>query len=221
MSYQHSQKQNPKPQIIGRINLKYSPNSQIKYISQSKKRGISANAKLKNQNKSKSKDSNSIINNIITQVKKDQKLILKKPLKNKNKNNNEIIINKSHSHSPNRLINSQIKLNNGILPPKISDKKTLVLDLDESVNKENKIDDNSIEDESSIKDEESNEINDITSNKDISKYDRILLFPKYRLDMNQTPSIIYDKGNYIALGGFWNGQIIINKLDENEKNRTK
>ena len=90
---------------------------------------------------------------------------------------------------------------------------------DESVNKENKIDDNSIEDESSIKDEESNEINDITSNKDISKYDRILLFPKYRLDMNQTPSIIYDKGNYIALGGFWNGQIIINKLDENEKNR--
>ena len=37
--------------------------------------------------------------------------------------------------------------------------------------------------------------------------------------MNQTPSIIYDKGNYIALGGFWNGQIIINKLDENEKNR--
>ena len=78
MSYQHSQKQNPKPQIIGWINLKYSPNSQIKYISQSKKRGISANAKLKNQNISKSKDPNSIINNIITQVKKDQKFILKK-----------------------------------------------------------------------------------------------------------------------------------------------
>ena len=133
MSYQHSQKQNPKPQIIGRINLKYSPNSQIKYISQSKKRGISANAKLKNQNISKSKDPNSIINNIITQVKKDQKFILKKPLKNQNKNNNEIIINKSHSHSPNRLINSQIKLNNGLLPPKISDKKTLVLDLDETL----------------------------------------------------------------------------------------
>ena len=72
----------------------------------------------------------------------------------------------------------------------------------------------SIEDESEIKEEE---INEITSNRGISKYDRILMCPKYRMDINQSPAIIYDKGNYIALGGFWNGQIIINKLEEQEK----
>ena len=40
---------------------------------------------------------------------------------------------KSHSYSPNRLINSGMKINNGLLPPRISNKKTLVLDLDETL----------------------------------------------------------------------------------------
>ena len=74
----------------------------------------------------------------------------------------------------------------------------------------------SIEEDSEIKDEE---INDIASNKGVSKYDRILICPKYRMDINQSPTIIYDKGNYIALGGFWNGQIIINRLEEIEKSK--
>ncbi len=74
----------------------------------------------------------------------------------------------------------------------------------------------SIEEETEIKDEE---INDIASNKGVSKYDRILISPKYRMDISQSPAIIYDKGNYIALGGFWNGQIIINKLEEQEKSK--
>ena len=59
----------------------------------------------------------------------------------------------------------------------------------------------------------SGEINEINSNKDVLK----LIYPKYRMDINNTPSVIYDKGNYIALGGFWNGQIFISKLDENIK----
>ena len=79
-----------------------------------------------------------------------------------------------------------------------------------------KINDMSIEEDLDAKDEE---INEITSSKDISKYDRILFCPKYRMDIDKTPSVIYDKGNYIALGGFWNGQIFINKLDENKKGK--
>lgn len=79
-----------------------------------------------------------------------------------------------------------------------------------------KINDMSIEEDLDAKDEE---INEITSSKDISKFDRILICPKYRMDIDKTPSVIYDKGNYIALGGFWNGQIFINKLDENKKEK--
>ena len=82
---------------------------------------------------------------------------------------------------------------------------------------EQKIENVSIaEEENEIKDEE---ISEITSNKDVSKYDRVLIYPKYHIDMNQSPSIIYDRGSYIALGGFWNGEIIINKLDDNEKGK--
>ena len=74
---------------------------------------------------------------------------------------------------------------------------------------------NSIEEDySEINNEEINEMN---LNKDVSKYDRILISPKYRMDIHQSPAVIYDKGNYIALGGYWNGKIIINKLEDNEK----
>ena len=57
----------------------------------------------------------------------------------------------------------------------------------------------------------------------ISKYDIKLTTPKYRLNINESPSIIYDKGNYIALGGFLNGNIIIIKLEEigNKKDKSQ
>ena len=80
----------------------------------------------------------------------------------------------------------------------------------------NNTNDISMEEEYNVKEEE---IGDIALNKDISKYDRILICPKYRMDINQSPAIIYDKGNYIALGGFWNGQIVVNKLEESDKNK--
>ena len=41
------------------------------------------------------------------------------------------------------------------------------------------------------------------------------------MDNKQSPSLIYDKGNYIILGGFWNGDIIINKLEDNRKNKNQ
>ena len=85
--------------------------------------------------------------------------------------------------------------------------------------KEPKTEDNSIIEESEIKDVE--EISEITSSKDISKYDRILFCPKFRMEPSTAPTVIYDRGNYIALGGFYNGQIIINKLEENEKTNKK
>ena len=61
------------------------------------------------------------------------------------------------------------------------------------------------------------EINEIEMNKNISKFDKKIINPKYRIDMEHTPSIIYDKGNYLMLGGYWNGQIIINYLEDYEK----
>ena len=64
--------------------------------------------------------------------------------------------------------------------------------------------------------EENNEIN---LSKDISKYDKKIFCPKYRMDIDQSPSLIYDKGNYLMLGGFWNGEIFVNKIEDNEKNK--
>ena len=61
------------------------------------------------------------------------------------------------------------------------------------------------------------EINEIEMNKNISKFDKKLINPKNRIDMEHTPSIVYDKGNYLMMGGYWNGQIIINYLEDDEK----
>ena len=51
-----------------------------------------------------------------------------------------------------------------------------------------------------------------------------LFLPRYRIDNKKSPSLFFDKGNCIALGGFWNGNILIEKLstqvlkDKAEKN---
>ena len=44
-----------------------------------------------------------------------------------------------------------------------------------------------------------------------------MICPKYRMDLEHSPSIVYDKGNYLMMGGYWNGQIIINYLEDDEK----
>ena len=141
--------QNAKPIIIGQIKINTFQKYQNQIIPQSKKRGISASQIKLKPNPKNQNEKNSLITNIITQVEKEQNsnqknqiLNIKNPKfpKNQNlkfqktqKNQNEKIQKKSHSHSPNRLLNSSMKLNNGLLPPKISNKKTLVLDLDETL----------------------------------------------------------------------------------------
>ena len=86
----------------------------------------------------------------------------------------------------------------------------------EDNNSENKEEINKEEEESEINEEETNEIN---LEKDMVKNDKELFCPKYRADISQSPTIIYDKGNYIILGGFWNGDIIINHFEDNDKNK--
>ena len=142
--------QNSKPIIIGQININTSQKYQNQIISQSKKRGISASQIKLKPNPKNQNEKNLLITNLITQVEKDQNLQnqkiqnfnIKNPKFQKNqniknqktqKNKAEKNQKKSHSHSPNRLLNSSMKLNNGLLPPKISNKKTLVLDLDETL----------------------------------------------------------------------------------------
>ena len=43
------------------------------------------------------------------------------------------------------------------------------------------------------------------------------------MNISHAPTLIYDKGNYIALGGLWNGNILINKLEEvgNKKDKSQ
>jgi len=118
------------PEVIGRIHVNQSNNFNGIQVN-TKKRGISVtNQKNSNSNqkkitlKSQTTNNNKLISNVITQVQ--PKTIVSKQITDpKNQT-------KSHSYSPNRLLNSQMKIN-GLLPPKISDKKTLVLDLDETL----------------------------------------------------------------------------------------
>ena len=63
-------------------------------------------------------------------------------------------------------------------------------------NDENKENKNEIKDEENVVEDEKEikegEINEITSlNKDVSKYDRILMNPKYRMEPSHSPSVIY------------------------------
>ena len=134
MSNQNTNNQKSKNQeIIGRIHVNQSSNFSGRNNQENiKKRGASSNpSKIKTKNKeNEKKNSSNLVSNIITQVEKDKKLdnelIENEKINNKNKQ-------KSHSYSPNRLINSGMKINNGLLPPKILEKKTLVLDLDETL----------------------------------------------------------------------------------------
>ena len=134
---------NKKQEIIGRIHVNQSSNFPGRSIQVNvKKRGAStnpSNIKIKNkninnQNNQKEKKNNEKIpSNIITQVQKEK---IELPLSQSQRIDNKQLIKKnqkSRSHSPNRLINSGMKINNGLLPPKITDKKTLVLDLDETL----------------------------------------------------------------------------------------
>ena len=144
---------------------------------------------------------------------KENKEIIKQEEKEKtekenSENNNDIKDEKEKEKEKEEK--NEIKENSSNSNSNINEENTV----EEKDNKNSN--DVSIEEETEIKDEE---INDIASNKGVSKYDRILISPKYRMDISQSPAIIYDKGNYIALGGFWSGQIIINKLEEQEKSK--
>ena len=45
-----------------------------------------------------------------------------------------------------------------------------------------------------------------------------LFLPRYRANYIKIPSVFFDKGHCIALGGYWNGHILIENLYKNEKN---
>ena len=130
MSFKITNFANSKQEVIGRIKINQNQNYQSSKVPITKKRGISANPlKLKPEKKIEKKNNpNSLLQNLITQVQKkpESKIIINSTTQNSNNI-------KSHSYSPNRLLNSQMKINNGLLPPKLSNKKTLVLDLDETL----------------------------------------------------------------------------------------
>ena len=94
--------------------------------------------------------------------------------------------------------------------------------------------DNDIKD-NEIHNELSNSINNIEKQKEnekitgkeqskinvYSKYERKYVLPKYRMNFNDSPTILYEEGFYIAFGGFWNGDIIIKHLIESDAKKNK
>ena len=86
------------------------------------------------------------------------------------------------------------------------------------INNESDNEENNSDEENEIKDEEDK---NSTNKETISKYDKIIISPKYRMNLKQAPTLIYNKGNYLAMGGFWNGHILINKLDDGNNKKDK
>jgi RNA polymerase II subunit A small phosphatase-like protein len=107
------------------LNTRYRGNStKVNQRSNNNNPSSNSNSNVASNNK-KDKNSETIFNNIITQVHKQPTL---------NSNNitkpNNIKQYKSHSLSPNKMLNT---MHLSLLPPKASSRKTLVLDLDETL----------------------------------------------------------------------------------------
>ena len=55
-----------------------------------------------------------------------------------------------------------------------------------------------------------------------SKKDINLFLPKYRMDFNESPNLFFNKGHSIALGGYWNGDILVENISiQNKKEKNK
>ena len=53
------------------------------------------------------------------------------------------------------------------------------------------------------------------------KYEKKFIMPNYRMNTNNSAIILYNEGSIIALGGFWNGDILIEPLENNQKVKMK
>lgn len=48
-----------------------------------------------------------------------------------------------------------------------------------------------------------------------------LNLPKYRIENNKGPIIFYNNGRNVSLGGYWNGNILVQNLEENDDKKIK
>ena len=172
----------------------------IKIISKTNEKGFFK----KNKNKENKDNKDNKTNKIKQEIKaKDHKSNIKDKKDNK----------KEAEESKEIKENDEAKINEN---KEIKEKEVNIEGND--TNNESDNEENNLEEENEIKDEEDNK----TSNKEtISKYDKILFSPKYRMNHAISPTIIYDKGNYIAQGGFWNGNILITKLEDSGSKKDK
>ena len=53
------------------------------------------------------------------------------------------------------------------------------------------------------------------------KNDKKFIIPKYRMNFADSSTLLYNEGNIIVFGGFWNGDIIIEPIDESQKVKVK
>ena len=181
----------------------------VKIISKTNEKGFFKNIKNK---EIKDKDNKNIKNNKDIKNKdnkaKDNKIIKENEENNENKEDKD---NKDIKENKDEKGDEETK----------EAKETKEQNENEETNKANNEsdnEDNNLEEEAEIKDEIDN---NLKNKETISKYDKILTSPKYRMNINNAPTLIYDKGNYIALGGYWNGNILIYKLEDSGNKKDK
>ena len=140
----------------------------------------------------------------------------------KNKENKEIRNVKENEESKETKENEETK---EIKEIKENEEEKVVKENEETEENNNKMvgennnEENNNEEDQETKDEEDNK--NLVNKETISKYDKMIRTPKYRMNPELAPTIIYDKGNHIAQGGFWNGHILITNLEDSGNKKDK
>jgi hypothetical protein len=145
--------------------------------------------------------------------KTHEKEYLKKGLSKENKENKDKDKNKENKSKDNK-VNKENEEN----PENEENKEIEVNESEENDEQVNKSKNEDINDKNTTK----NKVDkgeEYTTNKET-----YLKFtpPKNRMNISLAPTLTYDKGNYMVLGGFWNGDMLIYSLDElgNKKDKT-
>ena len=155
------------------------------------------------------------------EIKKERIFLLKKNKIEIYTKNRPTIIKSNQNKNLNNKIDDKEKEDNN---DDINDEDNTENVLNNDNNKEKSIEESN--DSENVIQEKNSENNKLNKKKGNTKFlrfknDKKFEIPKYRMNSNQPPTIFYQGGNIIVLGGFWNGDILLKLLNDSQKTSNK
>ena len=148
-------------------------------------------------------------------VKKERIFLLKKyKIEIYTKNRPKIIKSNQNENSNNKIDNKEKEEN----ADEINDEDTTEKVLDNDDNKE-KIIGESASSTNAIQEKSPENYKQSKGNTKSLRFknDKKFIIPKYRMNSNHPPTTLYQGGTIIVFGGFWNGDIVLKLLNDNQK----